>query len=91
LAGENWKGLMYYINPAPVAVLYSIFARFPYVIVFHVHTLLMTGFFLTGIYFLKPHLNHMPKSWGIIGLLGMIWFPMSHTIMVHQRIPPPGI
>ena len=85
LAGENWKGLNYYISPASVAVLYSIFARFPYLIVFHVHTLLMTGFFLTGIFFLKPHLNHMPKSWGIIGLLGMIWLPMSHTIMAGQN------
>ncbi len=85
LAPEKIKGLLYYINPPSVAVAYSFFPFLPYRVAYHLHTLIMILFFVLGILILKPQLKGFSSNWWVAGLLGMVWFPMMHTIIGGQN------
>jgi len=85
LAPEEMKGLLYYINPASVAVTYSVFSFLPYRIAFHTHTLIMISFFILGMFALKSQLKGISSDWWLAGLLGMVWMPMMHTIIGGQN------
>lgn len=85
LEPETQKGFYYYINPASVAVTYSPLARLPYRAAFYLHTLIMTGFFLTGMWVLRPHLSTVRSSWLAAALVGLTWFPMIHSVITGQN------
>jgi hypothetical protein len=82
---EKTKGLNYYINPAPVAVVCSAFTVLPYRTAFHLHTVLMIFFFAAGVCILKPHLDSLSSNWWIAGLIGLVWFPTMHTVTGGQN------
>ena len=85
LAPEEIKGLLYFINPASVAVIYSIFSFLPYRVAFHTHTIMMTIFFMLGMLVLKSQLKSISSNWWIAGLIGIVWMPMMHTIIGGQN------
>jgi hypothetical protein len=85
LAPEKINGLLYYINPPSVAVLYSAFSFLPFRVAAHLHTLLMSLFFILGMLFLKQQLKGFSANWWVAGLLGMLWMPMMHTIVGGQN------
>ncbi len=85
LAPEKMKGLLYFINPASVAVICSVFSFLPYRVSFHIHTLMMAILFVLGMVILKPQLRGMSSDWWVAALLGMSWMPMMHTIIGGQN------
>ncbi len=85
LAPAELDGLAYYINPAPVAVVFSLLTRLPYLWAFYLHTALMLILFLLAMRCLKPHLPSLAPHWFVAVLLGATWFPMMHTIMGGQN------
>lgn len=82
---EKLEGLSYYINPAPVAAAYSLLARLPYRLAFYVHTLLMLGFFLTGMWVLLTRAYRTSLHWLVVALLAVTWPPLMHTITGGQN------
>lgn len=85
LGAEKLQGLSYYINPAPVAVVYSLLARLPYLWAFYGHTLFMLGCALLGHRVLRSSLPGKSLHWLIVGFLGACWLPMMHTITGGQN------
>ncbi len=85
LAPEEMKGLLYFINPASVAVIYSLFSFLPYRIAFHTHTVIMVLFFIVGMLILKSQLKGISSDWWVAGMLGLVCPPMMHTIIGGQN------
>ena len=85
LAPDKMEGLLFFINPPWVAVIYSVYAYLPYRLAFHLHTMTMVFCFIGGVWALRPHLRAISSHWWIAGLLGMLWFPMIKTITGGQN------
>ncbi len=85
LVHEKLEGLSYYINPASVAVAYSVLARLPYRWAFYSHTLFMLACLFAGILLLRPHLASLSLHWLVMGFLTACWLPMMHTITGGQN------
>ncbi len=85
LAPEHLDGLAYYINPAPVAVAYSVLARLPYLAALHVNTIGMIAAYACAIFLLARHLSALYPHRNIVAMIGMLWFPMSQTVTGGQN------
>lgn len=85
VAPEKLEGLSYFINPASVAVAYSLLARLPYLSAFYLHTALMMACFFAGMHLLRPHLATGSLHWLTIALVAACWMPMMHTITGGQN------
>lgn len=85
LKGEPVDGFSYYINPASVAVAYSLLARLPYTWAFYLHTFMMLAFLLAGVWILRTHLARDSLHWLTIAFLAACWLPMTHAMTGGQN------
>ena len=85
LAPESIDGLVYYINPAPVAVAYSLLAWLPYRWALHLHTLGMLAAYFAAFWILRRHLRALGPHCGLAALVGLLWIPMAQTITGGQN------
>jgi hypothetical protein len=85
LSPERFDGLAYYINPAPVAVAYSLLARLPYLWALHAHTLIMLTFLVIAMCALRTELDGLTGRWGIVIPMVVLWFPVAQTVTGGQN------
>jgi hypothetical protein len=85
LAPESFEGLAYYINPAPLAVVYSLLAWMPYRWALQVNTALMLAAYAAALWLLLPHLKGLAPYGSVAAMVGLIWFPVIQTITGGQN------
>lgn len=85
LAPETREGYSYFINPAPVAVAYSLLTWLPYAAAAHVHTVLMLLAYFAAMRLLADQLGPDSGHWRVAAVVGLLWFPMAHTITGGQN------
>ncbi len=79
------EGLAYFVNPAPVAVLYSLPARLPYRVAYYLQIGLMLVCWVGGTWFLRESISWVKRNWWTIVILGAVYLPMMHTILGGQN------
>jgi hypothetical protein len=81
---EKINGFYYFINPASVAVIYSLLARLSYRTSFYLQVILMAHCYLIGMLILKPWIVNDNTDWVTATLLAGSWFPLMHSIQGGQ-------
>lgn len=85
LAPDVQRGHIYFINPAFWAVAFVPLTALPYRAAVYVHVLTMGAAFVIGMWMLRRQLSGIRRGWRAATLVGLVWFPMIHTVLGGQN------
>jgi hypothetical protein len=81
---EKINGFYFFINPASVAVIFSLLARLSYRTSFYLQVILMGYCYLMAMLILKPWIANDNADWVNAVFLAGSWFPLMHSIQGGQ-------